>query len=150
VARDVEGNSGWDESPADLVIQSIDDNDRDGLSDDWELLHFGDTTIANGTRGSDQDGDGCGDLSEFLAGTVPTDRSNVFRVGQIERYADNGVVVSWETLSNRVYTLFSNSSLSLRESWVPIYEIEGSGRPRRYIRSGLETPTFFRLKARPK
>lgn len=43
----------------------------DGLSDDWELVHFGDLTTANGDFNAgpltDSDSDGWSDLSEFQA-----------------------------------------------------------------------------------
>lgn len=46
------------------------DSDGDGLSDSWEVDHFGD--LSHDGRG-DTDADGFTDLEEFLAGTDPTD-----------------------------------------------------------------------------
>jgi hypothetical protein len=41
-----------------------DDADSDGITDDWEIEHFGDLTTADAT--SDYDRDGYSDLQEYL------------------------------------------------------------------------------------
>ncbi len=43
---------------------TIPDGDKDGIPDDWEVLHFSDTTTAN--EKSDYDRDGYTDLQEYL------------------------------------------------------------------------------------
>ena len=47
------------------------DEDADGLPDAWEILHFGNTTLRNGT--ADPDGDGVTNVVEHADGTIPTD-----------------------------------------------------------------------------
>ena len=48
------------------------DDDRDGMPDDWEKLHFGTTARGSPTdSSSDFDGDGYTDLEEYLNGTDP-------------------------------------------------------------------------------
>ena len=47
-----------------MTILSAIDRDGDGIPDDWEMLHFGNTTTANKT--SDYDKDGYTDLQEYL------------------------------------------------------------------------------------
>lgn len=53
------------------------DTDGDGMADDWEVAYF-DTKERDGT--GDFDGDGASDLTEFLAGTDPTNLGSVLRV----------------------------------------------------------------------
>ena len=47
------------------------DADSDGLSDAWEVQHFGDAASVNGAAGGDSDGDGLLDSAEFGYGTNP-------------------------------------------------------------------------------
>jgi len=52
---------------------AIQDDDKDGMADDWELLYFGSLTRGSPIdSSSDFDGDGYTDLEEFLNGTDPT------------------------------------------------------------------------------
>ena len=46
------------------------DTDRDGISDDWEIEHFGNLAVS---AADDTDGDGLANVQEFLRGTSPVD-----------------------------------------------------------------------------
>ncbi len=61
--------SGIARSPTDFLF--VVDADGDGLPDSWETTYF--PTIATWGAGDDPDGDGPGNLEEYLAGTVPSD-----------------------------------------------------------------------------
>lgn len=50
------------------------DSDNDGMTDDWEIANFGDTTTSDGT--GDADGDGASDLVEFALNGDPNDASS--------------------------------------------------------------------------
>ena len=84
------------------------DADGDGLDDEWEILYFGSTTNANAT--TDSDGDFFVDLHEFLAGTVPTNGGSLLVATQVVNDA-SGFVVTWQSASNRFYTLSRASDL---------------------------------------
>jgi len=53
------------------------DFDGDGLSDAWEILHFGTTGAQHGGPDVDVDGDGRTNMEEFIAGTDPRDAQSV-------------------------------------------------------------------------
>lgn len=54
------------------------DTDDDGIPDWWEMLHFND--ISEADDGTDIDGDGISDVSEYHADTDPGDVSSYFRI----------------------------------------------------------------------
>lgn len=54
----------------DTLSVTFTDTDSDGLSDAWEILHFGDL-LEDGY--GDLDGDGLTNAQEFAIGTNPTD-----------------------------------------------------------------------------
>jgi hypothetical protein len=54
-----------------VMNPSTEDTEPDLMLDSWEILHFGNTTTANGA--SDQDSDGLLDYEEYRAGTDPND-----------------------------------------------------------------------------
>ena len=56
------------------------DDDDDGMADGWEQRHFGGTSVTNGGPLDDWDGDGHLNLWEYVAGTDPTNRLDVFAV----------------------------------------------------------------------
>jgi fibronectin-binding autotransporter adhesin len=63
----------------------VTDSDNDGMPDDWELFHFGDTWP---TASGDFDGDGVSNLSEYNADTIPA---------QSLAYTWNGGAGTWDT-----------------------------------------------------
>ncbi len=56
------------------------DNDSDGLPDNWETQHFGNTEQSS--RFTDSDGDSVPDFQEFLDSTNPDDSTNKITVSQ--------------------------------------------------------------------
>src|SRR5258706_15486697 len=61
-----------------LNLQRMVDTDSNGLPDWWELRYFGQLT---GTGpNADPDQDGLGNLSEWLAGTTPTNAASSLRL----------------------------------------------------------------------
>jgi hypothetical protein len=91
----------------DLVIV---DTDADGMPDWWEDrfgLNKNDTADAS----HDLDGDGASNLSEFLAGTNPTNAASFFHITGIEPEGA-GLRVSWSTVGGKSYRVQTNGELS--------------------------------------
>jgi len=70
------------------------DSDQDAIPDDWELAFFGD--LDHATVGTDADGDGFPDRSEYLAGTDPHDESDLLRILDVAVERDQ-MVVTWQS-----------------------------------------------------
>ena len=61
--------------------------------------------------GVDTDGDGVNDWNECLAGTNPYDSDSVFKVQSVHAASDSSMVVSWSSVSNKVYSVIASESL---------------------------------------
>jgi hypothetical protein len=83
------------------------DSDGDGLSDAWELQHFGNLN-ANGT--GDPDGDGVDNLHEYRAGTNPLDPSSRFEVVEISKVSA-GISIRWTSQTGRIYRVKRSANL---------------------------------------
>ncbi len=77
----------------------VTDTDLDGLSDWWELTHFGGRTTAQPMEDSDMDG--YDNRAEWIAGTDPRGRDSFFKVEQ----DGSSWGLQWNSLSGRVYQI---------------------------------------------
>ncbi len=99
------------------VFAGMVDSDSDGIPDWWMLQYFEHPTGLAGDHSraeDDSDGDGMTNLEEYLAGTIPTDPTSVFRIQVSFVAATNGVVLSWPASASRNYRVQYKSDL--RES----------------------------------
>jgi len=90
-------------------IDYMRDSDGDLLPDYWELSFF--NSITNAIAGANADGDPCSNLSEFIAGTNPTNAASFFKVSQ-SITPDGQFVMQWNAVSNRIYTVQVASQLT--------------------------------------
>jgi len=121
------------------------DTDGDGIPDAWELAH-----AAN----RDSDGDGVPDAAEFIAGTNPTDPSDLFRLSvrtgtngntQVSFLARTAAGVGYAGLT-RYYSLETKTSPAAG-SWavVPNFDrIQGANQLVTYDSSATNGSQFFR------
>jgi hypothetical protein len=108
------------------------DQDADALPDWWEQLHFGGAT--NAAPGADNDHDDYSNLDEFWAGSDPMDDGSVFGidaltttglvsqivitndlggiVGTQQLLNVRGVLLEWESVTGRVYTVHGATNLA--------------------------------------
>ena len=100
------------------------DQDSDGIPNDWEQQHFGSPTAA--LPHDDADNDGYSNRDEYWAGTDPIDANSFFMfetfapIGILEMVVVNddtstvlhveNMLLSWESLSNRVYTVYGQTN----------------------------------------
>ena len=108
----VNGNT-WNDS---VIAQStMLDFDQDGLPNEFEMIHFGDSTAADPTV--DSDFDGLSNLKEHISGTDPTDAGSYFGIESISRNGSDIVVILHDTSVNRGYILEFIGGVSGTGSW---------------------------------
>ncbi len=91
------------------------DDNADGLPDDWQALHFGSNPALWPLPSADSDGDGVTDREEFLAGTDPRSAASVLKTRLTS--SPQGVILSWNSRSGAFYQ--AQYSTSLKE-WADI------------------------------
>jgi len=112
------------------------DVDNDGLPDSWEMpivnANTNDNirTIQDVRPDDDFDGDGFTNYAEYVAGTDPTDPNSYLRLTVAPAQPPaNGLVLSWNSVQGRLYTLQTTTNLS-QASWAPVtgcVDLSGTG-----------------------
>ena len=100
---------------------TIADEDSDGISDSWELTHFGTTTGA--IAGADPDGDMSSNLEEYYADTDPGDSNSVCpKVVEVLTTGSSVMTLSAgsPTTNSRVYDVWVATNL-VNPAWTPRY-----------------------------
>ncbi len=90
-----------------LILNAALSSVADGVPDAWRAIFFGGdgaTTNDASCAACDPDGDGQGNLAEFLAGTDPTDSSSAFRITAIAQEGDD-IRVTWMTAAGKTNAL---------------------------------------------
>jgi hypothetical protein len=93
--------------------QSVLDSVGDGIPDLWRARYFGGwgtTTNAISCATCDPDGDGANNYQEYIADTIPTNALSYFHLQGITSLPN--VAVSFQSSSNRSYTLYADADLS--------------------------------------
>ena len=87
----------------------VTDTDDDGLTDYDEIYLYG-----SSWTNADTDADGMPDGDEVLAGSSPTNNASMFGFADSQPVPESeGVVISWPSLSNRIYRLERSTNLLL-------------------------------------
>ena len=105
---------------ASYYYQILVDSVGDGIPDLWRATYFGGlgtTTNSMSCATCDPDQDGADNYQEFVADTNPTNALSVFHVQGIA--PGPRVVVSFQSSSNRVYTLYAGTNLTL-SAWTSV------------------------------
>lgn len=102
-----------------LVVRgeyTVPDTNANGLSDLWEVRHFGSLNNPDGGPDADPDGDGYPNRSEFVAGTSPVGFKSFLAVHLPSGGGNGPVSVAWTTRPGREYLLEISTDL---ETWTP-------------------------------
>lgn len=97
----------------------------------------------------DSDLDGFSDQEELLAGTSLINANDFFKISDVETQSGtNGIVISWDSLSGRLYSIYSHTNLLTAWPIDAIYQIEGTGNKQSYTNDANKV-RFFRLGVEP-
>jgi hypothetical protein len=125
------------------------DADHDGLPDAWELDHLGNLTTADAL--SDQDGDGLGDLEEYLAGTDPKQAASSLRVTLAPSLAGPSLVFTWSSQPSCQYRILQANRLIPPLSWSDVglgwINPDPGGTTRRQLNKNGAASGYYRLEA---
>ncbi len=100
------GDTGSVSIPVEYTVSTnattgAEDEDGDGLPNEFEIRHSGSATGM--TAYADDDADGIYNLHEYIASTDPTNALSVFELNTVVPDAGGGYVIRWPSASNRVY-----------------------------------------------
>lgn len=107
--------------------------------EDYELVTGDDYEAADIT---DSDDDGLLAWEEYVAGTDPTDDTSVLEINSISNTAD-GLVITWQSVSNKTYSIITNTSLSVSDSGTAVSGIEATSNVTSYTVSGGSAGSVF-------
>ncbi len=91
------------------------DHVGDGIPDSWRQQYFGGdgmTTNNQSCATCDPDGDGMGNLAEFVAGTSPIDSESAFRITSIVIQPDGDQEITWHSVPGKNYQVWAATGLS--------------------------------------
>jgi len=88
-------------SPAATGSTWGEDENADGLPDDWQSQYFGADPESWPVVGADTDGDGVSDRNEFLAGTDPKNAASALHVALVS--TPQGALLSWNSRPGAIY-----------------------------------------------
>ncbi|HMP77360.1 MAG TPA: PKD domain-containing protein [Kiritimatiellia bacterium] len=123
------------------------DNDNDGLPDAFELLHFG--GALNAGAHDDPDEDGFSNLSEYIAGTNPTNALSYFSA--TAGLAPDGFGIRVNAVAGRLYTLQYSADLMHSNTWHDVegqVELPGTDGPMEFAPPALPASAVFRVHTR--
>jgi len=130
----------------DVIEGDPGDFDGDGMPDDWEIHYFRSSSHPEGGAASDWDKDGMSNLHEYQAGTDPTDPASLLAATGLASLAGAGVVLSWHSASNRMYSIRRSTNLLMGFEQVVAAGIPSSPPINTYtVALNRTTPSFYRI-----
>jgi hypothetical protein len=124
------------------------DSDGDGLPDEWEAANGLDPLSAAGINGAhgDPDNDGFDNLSEYLAGTSPTNSLELLRFEQVS-IAGTNCVLAFTPRQQRLYSIEKVSALGGTNTWSPLWTNISGSNTLNFSDPLGSSARFYRIKA---
>lgn len=119
------------------------DDDGDLLPNVWEFQYFAGNT--NATATTDNDNDGFDNLSEYIAGTVPTNGASFLKLDAILNSNVTGRAITFSTVTGRLYDVRVSADL-LSGGWSNLQTgVSGSGAPIAVNDNAGDTNRFYSI-----
>jgi serine/threonine protein kinase, bacterial len=99
---------------------------NDGIPDSWRLRYFGSANNLLSQANADADGDGANNMSEFVAGTDPTDNTSSLKLSTSRSTQASSCVIRWPSIAGKQYIIERSVSM-FSGSWQPIATNTGTG-----------------------
>ncbi len=149
VPRPLDGNADGVATPDIGCYEFVNENadtDADGLPDGWEI-RYGLDPNDPADAGLDPDNDGFSNLSEYLAGTIPTSAASKLALDiSSVNPSGAGAVLEFNSVLGRLYTVQYSDNLSAA-SWLPLSpaNMPGTGSSMQITDTSPSTRRFYRL-----
>jgi hypothetical protein len=122
----------------------IEDTDRDGLHDPWEMARF--ETLDNGPA-DDPDADGNSNSVEYILNTDPTAMDVEFRL-DLSSWNSDFVRLSWQGKTNQVHDIYRGDNVTESLTWIT--NLAGSKPEIEWFTPGTNVSIgFFRVRSTP-
>jgi hypothetical protein len=120
----------------------------DGVPDAWKIYYFGSIHAASAAASADPDGDGQNNLSEYLAGTNPTNSSSLLQLQNIQPAGNGSMALNWQSVAHKYYTLETSTNLV---NWMPIAQNLPATSPLNQYTNFASVPgtSFYRVSVAP-
>jgi hypothetical protein len=107
----------------------IQDDDNDGLPNDWEIAHGFDPENADGVNGAqgDPDGDNLTNLQEFISGTDPRDAASYLKIDAFTMTGGNHQI-TFQAAPQKSYSIYYRTNL-IEGSWIKLKDVPASPTP---------------------
>jgi hypothetical protein len=128
-----------------VLVQQVNDLDRDGLPDDAELQYFG--NLGQLPQG-DPDNDGLTTRQELEAGTNPNDANSAVML-EVLRTPTGERLLRFDSVLQHTYRVEYRDFLTV-PVWTPMGPaIPGTGNPIELLDAGIEESAVYRLRVNP-
>jgi hypothetical protein len=142
------GTTGWGSTYAGVPTFKTTASTPEMIPHDWLLGNYPtlstDQDFENAAL-QDTDADGMLAWEEYVAGTSPTNEQDYFQVSSITTHSNQSGLIQWDSVSNRLYSVYCHTNLLTDWPSTSIYQVHGDGTPKVYTNTISAAQCFFRL-----
>jgi hypothetical protein len=142
-------NTGPRQAVSRTIQFNLPDTMGDGVPDAWKMYYFGSTNDPQAAASADPDGDGQNNLSEYYAGTDPTNAASLIQFQGIQTGDAGQIVLNWQSVSNKYYAVETSTDLV---NWTPVVQNIPAAPPANQYTNSVPTgqdTSFYRVSVAP-